>query len=270
MSLKYVFMDESGTHQESVALAVAGYVFSPADADNFSISWGRKLREFGLPHAHMTDCANGFGHYRDMSKEERVNVQNCLIRAIHDHAEFGCSTSLAYHRYRQLFGGSRFDHDAYTTALAMNVVSVNKWAESNGMRDKFVFVFEAGHAAQSEADRVMAAIVNSPFGARYESHEFKDKSEAMPLQAADMLAWHAAHHIKRREEGHPNKRKDFVALLRDFDFLLELAPHHVDIWRRMMEDLDREIVEKVRSKFSDDPDGAARYAREILGLNDRD
>ncbi|TIT18717.1 MAG: DUF3800 domain-containing protein [Mesorhizobium sp.] len=251
MVLRYVYLDESGTHDRSPALAMAGYVFEKEQAQRFSRDWNKDLKRFGLPFAHMTDCATGNGHYEGLSLEDRIKSEKALIAHTRHRSSFGVAVAVDYIRYKELFGRGRYDHDAYTFCLMGCVIAVHYWAQAAGYRGRFAYVFEAGHAAQSEANVVMKGIRGSRFGDSYFSHTFVDKEDAPPLQAADMLAWQYAHHLKRRGEGFEEKRKDFVALMRPGDQLQEVAEGAVDQWRVLMNELDQDILKKLRE---DNPD----------------
>jgi hypothetical protein len=249
--LRYVYIDESGTHDGSPALAMAGYVFEKAQAQRFSRGWEEDLKRFGLPFGHMTDCATGNGHYATMSKDDRLSSEKALIAHIRHRSMFGIATAVDYVRYKELFGRGRYDHDAYTFCLTFCVTAIHKWAEASGYRGRFAYIFEAGHAAQSEANSVLNSIRASKYGSSYFSHTFLDKKDAPPLQAADMLAWQYAHYLKRRREGHENKRKDFIALMRPRDQLLEATRDAVERWRGLMNDLNQEILEKLPGEIPD-------------------
>lgn len=58
-----VYFDESGTHRGAKLMTVAGYWFASEQAERFSRDWRKDLKRLGLSHAHMTDCALGFGEY---------------------------------------------------------------------------------------------------------------------------------------------------------------------------------------------------------------
>jgi hypothetical protein len=50
-------------------------------------------------------------------------------------------------------------------------------------------------------------------------HSFFGKTEAPPLQAADMLAWQTSHYFERKNKGHDEPRADFKALIRPWDYM---------------------------------------------------
>jgi len=235
-------MDESGTHQGSPVMSMAGYIFSKEQAHRFSRDWGKDLRRFGLPFAHMTDCALGKGNYKNMSMIERVASEKALIAHTRHRSLFGIAVAIYLNRYNKLFGQGRFDHNPYTFCLGLCVTAINRWAETTRYKGRFAYIFESGHEAAAEAHGVMRGFQQHPNGKYYSSHSFVKKEDAMPLQAADMLSWQYAHFIKRRGEGHIHKRKDFEALLRPVDALSEFGADLINQWRRNMDELDQEIL----------------------------
>jgi hypothetical protein len=226
--LHHVYLDESGTHEGSPVMAVAGYVFKSVQAHRFSREWGRALERFKLPYAHMTDCATGNGAYKDMSLEDRIQTEKTLIPLIRNRSAVGFSIAVRPGYYEEKMRGHIFPVSPYSFCLITCVHAISQWAYQNGA-DKVSYFFEAGHRHQNEANTIMGHIHgSSAFG--YVSHAFIDKKFALPLQAADMLAWQSAHFLKRRGEGHKPMRKDFKALVRPCDVLLDVPNDAVDRW----------------------------------------
>ena len=51
------YFDESGTHDESNAICVAGYLFETEQAIRLDQEWAEVLSCFGLTHFHAHHCA---------------------------------------------------------------------------------------------------------------------------------------------------------------------------------------------------------------------
>lgn len=76
-------------------------------------------------------------------------------------------------------------------------------------------MFEASHKHQSIANNVMHQIqMNKESRLKYQldSYGFHRKEDRLPLQAADLFAWHFQLDIKRGRKGLA-RRKDFAALV---------------------------------------------------------
>src|SRR5690348_16449644 len=78
--------DESGTHQESPILCVAGYIMEKGHAQELNGEWNEVLNWKELPHPleyfHMSDCAHGNGIFKDISKPLRIQIVSRLIAVI--------------------------------------------------------------------------------------------------------------------------------------------------------------------------------------------
>ena len=243
MTLHHVYMDESGTHAGSPVLTMAGYVFASDQARKFSRDWERELQRFGLPFAHMTDCANGQGDYKGMLIEQRVEVEKSLIRLIKLRTVFGFAVSVEADRYSDGVLTSPFNLGAYTFCLANCVILVDEWAKENCPDARFSYFLESGHDDQSEAHNIMSQLNIDPRGERYLAHTFVNKRAAPPLQAADMLAWQEGHYLIRRLKGHDTPRKDYAALKRGKDRTILAPSDTVDDWFRLSRWEDELMVE---------------------------
>ena len=95
-------------------------------------------------------------------------------------------------------------------------MGVEQWANENNFNGDIAYFFEAGHAYQPQANKLMNAVFKSEYfnrKFRYGSHTFVDKTKARPIQSADILAWQAATDIKRALSGFKARRADYLALL---------------------------------------------------------
>jgi Protein of unknown function (DUF3800) len=236
--LSEVYFDESGTHDGSPVMTMAGYLFKKNQARLFSRDWQKALNRLGLPAAHMTDCANGNGNYAEMSLEQRILSEKLLIENIKRRTVFGIGLSVKPDMYAEVMGEYAQALSPYTLLLMLSVVKIRDWAERTAYQGKVAYFFESGHRHASEANRYMNGLAtlgqdvidyNYYFG-----HAFVDKHEALPLQAADMLAWLHRNYLLRQIIGIEEPRKDFVALARPKDFSVEVTPSHLARLREHM------------------------------------
>lgn len=113
------------------------------------------------------------------------------------------------------------------------------WAQTTGYDGRIAYFFESGHRHASEANQYMNMIAE--YGPEvvdfmyYYAHAFLDKRNALPLQAADMLAWFHRNHLIRARKGHTKPRKDFLALVRPRDLAGELTQEQLLMVRAHME-----------------------------------
>ncbi len=230
--LANVYFDESGTHADSRVMSMAGYWFDAEQARKFSRDWAKVLDSFGIKAAHQTDCALGFGEFKNMSKEQRVDFQKLLILHIKRRSKFSVAIALGREMYRAIFSSVAGAPTAYTFLLLLCVNKIAEEIEFRNYRGKVVYFFEAGHADAHEANRFMNFMgEQTRLGAakqfRHSGHEFVDKAGALPLQAADMLAWHLRHFFERALDGYERPRKDYAALTRKQDLVTVIEPPHL-------------------------------------------
>lgn len=213
-----VYVDESGTHATSDMVVVAGYVFRRLNARRFQVEWSRVLRREGIPYFHMTDCATGNGSFKGWSAERRTGLEKKLIALTRKESAFGFAMGMRPSVFSQKLPGTV---KPYTFLLTHSLMACQGWAHRVGFKNSLAYFFEAGNEGQAQAGEVMTMVASHDRGreaAQYVSHTFLSKSEAAPLQAADMLAWLARNALEKRDAG-KYPRKDYLALMRKQDQL---------------------------------------------------
>src|SRR5712691_3625776 len=65
------YFDESGTHADSPAVSVAGYLASDASWSAFADDWREALAIYKIPAFHMTDFVGGRGAFTAWPKAKR-------------------------------------------------------------------------------------------------------------------------------------------------------------------------------------------------------
>lgn len=245
--LHHVYFDESGTHSGSPAMALGAYVFERTQSARFARDWAKELQRIGIPFAHMTDCANGNGPYADLSMQERIDSNKRLIEHIKRRATIGFAVAVSAREYEKVMSWDNYPITPYAFCTAYCVTMIHNWATKNRPVAKFAYFFESGHEDQRDANRIINSIVGSSAEKTYASHTFVSKEHANQLQAADMLAWQVAHHIKRKGEGHLMPRRDYLALLRPHDVLHEMNESLIRKWSDLTNDLHQELFERIRT-----------------------
>lgn len=226
-----VYFDESGTHANSRVMAMAGYWFEADQARKFAKEWSAELKRFGISAAHQTDCALGFGEYKGMSVARRVEIQKSLILHIKRRSRFSICLALGKDKYEEIFQGISWAPSAYSYLLMSCVSKIAEEIEFRKYKGKVAYFFEAGHAKANEANQYMnelarqAQLGQTIFA--YAGHAFVGKGGALPLQAADMLAWQNRHYLERMLDGIEEPRKDFVALTRKQDLIAIVEERHL-------------------------------------------
>lgn len=227
MGVIHAYFDESGTHEGSRVMCVAGYLFAANDAKRFNDAWGAALRQAGLPYFRMSECAGGGGQFKDWAPKRRAALAKTLIALIRRRMMHGFAVSMSPAEYAatappgwaELYGG------AYTVCLEMALVQIGKWARRTQYKGRIAYFFEAGHRLQGQANAEMNSLATKPLqceAVRYASHTFTSKDAVRPFDAADYLAWH--YHklhtdtvLRRGAANQRPMRKDLAALLDGHD-----------------------------------------------------
>jgi uncharacterized protein DUF3800 len=250
VTLIEAYFDESGSHDGSHALCVAGYLFEKKQCEALDLGWKTVLDQFSLPYFHMVDCAHGNDPFDKLSKDERIAAEKLMIGLIRKHMAFGSAITVDENDYNT-WGARQKLGTAYTYCCWQSLAGMQVWLNQNSFEGKVSYFFEAGHKHQAEANEIMNRIfkdVDLRQSYRYSSHSFVDKKLVRPIQAPDIFAWLHWHHFERLRQGIAAPRKDFVALVEGLPYKMFIA--------------NRETVSPalVSGDFRDDPQYQAMLA----------
>ena len=211
MALFEAYFDESGSHDGSSVLCLAGYLFDEVASLQLDGEWKTVLDDYSLPFFRMSACAHGTYPFESLSMQQRIDCETRLIHIIKRHMRLGVTVTVNEAEYSEWSAPEHIFGSAYTWCCYMCLVGIGNWIKRANFQGEMAYFFEAGHRNQSEANAVMAGISNTP-GLNYHSHSFIQK-DVRPLQAADLLAWQAATQRKRSDRGITTMRKDFAVLV---------------------------------------------------------
>lgn len=216
MQFVEAYFDESGSDDGSPVLCLAGYIFDKNSATSLDDKWMDILAKFKLPFFRMSSCAQGVWPFKDIPKEDRIEIEKRMIHLIKDHASFGVAVTVDPKEFYEVMPKSGHIGSAYTLCAHTCLAAVKSWADEIRFSGDISYFFESGHRSQSEANGIMNRLFSIPKlreAHRYGSHTFADKEKARLLQAADLLAWQWHSERKRKMIGARDSRKDFLALV---------------------------------------------------------
>lgn len=220
VAIAEVYLDESGSHESSPFLTVGGYLFLRSKSKRFSREWKAELARAKVPFFHMADLATGNSDFRDWSMERRIKFETSLINMTKKYSAFGFATTVCEQEFKEVFKNfPKRRQSAYAFLLNHALHVVKGWADSNKFQGKIAYFFEAGHRDSSQANSIMNDLFRQPTFKdyhRYFSHAFVDKTEAAPLQCADLLSWLSRNSVLKFVTNKP-PRLDLIALKRDQD-----------------------------------------------------
>lgn len=201
------FFDESSDGKSERIFVVAGYVGTEEQWEHFAEHWREELKKFGLTEFHMVDCESGKKQFNGMHRNLRSTMQREFIEIINESGAIGTSTAMLLQDYKQLLcrlqpylkfpkglpvSGNLNDPYFLPFKLAIEQVAINSsvWMKDG---EQIAFVFDQKNTVQGKAKGFFDDIFkwDRPWAKRIEPKglKFASKSESVPLQAADVLAY---------------------------------------------------------------------------------
>lgn len=219
------YFDESGTHGDSPAICMGGYIFDSVEARALGEGWQTMLDTFGhhgapLPYFHMVECTKvgrdsmGVGIYAHLTAKQCDDCSREAIRLIKEHATWGVMISLNLADFETMPHRDQFP-TPYSFVAFQTLMAIRFWANQANFSGDVAFIYESGADHNQEAHKLISQVANNSElrgQFRYGGHSFLPKAKALPLQCADILAWHCFTHLRRHGKG-VGIRKDLKSLL---------------------------------------------------------
>lgn len=214
LAMLTAFFDDSGTHRKGPFCVLAGYIANADQWKAFSDEWDTELRsEPKLAHLKMSQANVKDGPFRGWDTLAIERKVTRLAEIINRHAIGGIAVIVSNEAYRKIAEGylpSTMDHPYWLcySKIVMETLEVYG-REGNGEKINFVFDTQ-GEGYERRAllmhDNWREIFEASPYGNLLGSLTFGNDLELMPLQAADMLAWHVRRHADRKVKQSPEDR----------------------------------------------------------------
>ena len=200
-SLYTVYLDESGTHPESGAAVVAGFVSNVTQWEAFSEKWQQVLTKFGVDFMHMTDLENRRRQFTGWSVATKEEFLGQLLPIIHEHTFWSMGIIVLKNSFDTLISEpvKRICGNQYGLAalacwrhLGRIVKDVDGWLDCR---------MESGAKGAGALQLIHAE--DSKFPSWHNEHRvlglsFNDKRIFLPLQAADILAYELYKDVPRQ------------------------------------------------------------------------
>jgi hypothetical protein len=188
------YFDESGVHDGSPVVVVAGWLATPDMWIAFERKWKDALTDFHIESFHTADCEAGVDVYKDWPGDVRQSRLRQLMGIITDHtiASFGASIP------KKLFGDlvspevSAAIGGPYGLASWKILLDAGSFVTRTTTRPWIRYVFEQGAVGRHQFQRVYdenEGDAESRERLRLGALSFERKTEFVPLQAADVLAY---------------------------------------------------------------------------------
>ena len=214
-----VYFDESGTHSNSEAAVVAGFLSNETQWVAFSQKWQQVLADSGLEYFRMSQFENRRGPFVGWTKDKREELLNKLLPIIHDHTFRSIGCVVMKKSFDTILSGAAklACGDAYGLAalgcwrhLSLVLQEADVWMDclmEDGAKGKGAIqdIFEAGSKRPKWREDHRIRLLS-----------FQQKRVA-PLQAADILAYELYKQglqqsglVKKRQMRHPLKELEKI------------------------------------------------------------
>ncbi|MEM1129458.1 MAG: DUF3800 domain-containing protein [Pseudomonadota bacterium] len=252
------YADESGTHDNSRILSVGGFLFEENSAVEFSHDWREQLKKRDIDYFRMSELTHPHNNkYSDWSDEELLKFEKSLIEAIATHALAGFAVSFSERDFSKvefpsITGSSKLVVRSYSFCIGHILGQIRRWADTQGLDGDISYIFEAGHQHQGHANSYIGNVSREELRIakdkalaglkriyRFHDYGFRDKSEALPLQAGDLLAWLWRNATQKRIDN-KSERKDLIELRK----VIYLKTDYLD--RRQLEHTARLMTQLFR------------------------
>jgi len=191
MAMFAAYFDESGTHEGSPAVAVAGFISTVEQWQCFEKEWQDILNEAGIEFFHMADHQNRHGPYRDWDDLKHRRILERFIITARLRCRVPIGASVPREDYRKAFGISP-PFSPYTFCALQCLAQVGRWAHDYNHQNPIAYVLESGAGYNKELGLISAAISGNErrkHRYRFDSLSLGDKRELKPLQASDIIAY---------------------------------------------------------------------------------
>jgi len=206
-----VYLDESGTHGESPAVVVAGYVGEPAEWDQWTSEWER-TKEGRINVFHAVHCNNRSGEFSGWGKSERNAFVEAMLPITPKHIKIGISIGIDMKSYWDAISDrpdlNEHFGNPYLACFGWLLQDIAEDIEKSGIDRGFHIFHEENQFKEDAIYRHKWIVNNIPGGERCFGLSFAKKSDCIPLQAADILAYETHHKIKNPHQN----RKSWDAL----------------------------------------------------------
>lgn len=197
MTILRAYVDDSASDCGDESLFMAGYLSTEQNWSQFQQAWKAELRAARpVGHMRMVEANSLRGPFSDWTEDERNQKVRSLSSIINHFAPFSFEVAVSRRSFRQFVqpNAPRGLANPHFACCFGVVAGVSRYAASQGWTSPIEFVFDQQDGVASDFQLFFDYMVkNLPAEARKlisAAPIFGDDKVFLPLQAADMLAWH--------------------------------------------------------------------------------
>ncbi|WP_316207579.1 DUF3800 domain-containing protein [Bradyrhizobium sp. SZCCHNR3118] len=194
------YFDDSGTHGNSDVVLWSGLFGNGFQWEHFNNLWAAKLKDPSptkdpLKRFHMAECYASDGDFLRWSRTATDFLVHELVDIIIKCGLYADAAAISRNDWDDLVKGdlrvTLGDAEGYS--LRMAFVRASKWARKMG-ETELAFVFDRRQEREREGKRIYQLFDSfskiEPTAVKPVSFVFSDSYNTLPLQAADLVAWH--------------------------------------------------------------------------------
>lgn len=146
MSELAAYLDDSGTHQGSPIVVVAGAIASVSQWARLSKQWKKQLDCWNLPFFHTTDFVSGYGHYKGWDEPRKRSAVSALVRIIRANVRFLVGNAVRVDDFANAFAKypNRCIKTPYHFCAVLSIPATGYWKLRSAKRGPVALIFESG------------------------------------------------------------------------------------------------------------------------------
>lgn len=209
------YLDESGTHDDSLVLVVGAVVSPVFQWERLTESWQRILDSHGLPAFHTVDCAHRRNAFRSWSRRECSGLYRRLVALVRKHVLWRSWTAVVLPEYFKIFSDEPSARRMAYTLCAMGCASRIKRLALD-LNVLVPYVFEHGGRGGGYTVRTLRDLIKNGQHDFYRmsSLSLDTRDRLVPLQVADLYAYEThKYFVDQLRDSDAVPRKSFRELL---------------------------------------------------------
>lgn len=199
MGARFVFtldayFDESGLHDASKSICVAGYLARPEQWTAFDVEWRQALADFGIAQFHMTEFANRIKAFASWTEEERRHRFLRLVDIINRNVVASVGVVFSRSMFNDVFPkySRKYLGGPYGLAVSACAISASAIAKELHPEAWIAYRFESGALGWKDAGQMFTDNLNDEATRehyRLLSFAYERKQVVTMFQASDILAY---------------------------------------------------------------------------------
>lgn len=216
MQVYQAYLDESGTHDDSDRVVVAGFLSDEPRWKAFSVKWKAALDDWRVNAFHMSEFAHFRGKFKSWTEEERQERLGYLINLINDYTISSIAIVVLKKSFNEIMSpdAKALCGDAY--GCASIACYYNLGAKEPKSDTYIAYIMDKGCLGRDALAWIHGAQSKYPDWVeetRIISLDFQDKKLFVPLQSADILAYEIFKDAERQFLGGQRKPRIPLKLL---------------------------------------------------------